>query len=194
MSEITWEDLQVVTKLKKGGKHREEAISSLYLEYSSKFEWFFIRHRVNKETAQDLVQDTFVNIVKGCDSFRQECNFSAWLWTVARNTMLGHFRKESKHTENINEYEDVDIISMNSDDNHESLEDCVQQAISSFSQSEPARAKVLMLSAIEGWSSDEVATYLDRTAGATREYISQCRKKVKQFMAECEEYLFTSES
>lgn len=194
MGDVAWKDLQVLNKLKKGGTHRQEAISTLYREYASKFEWYFIRHRVSKETAQDIVQDTFVNIVKGYESFRNECDFSAWLWTVARNTMLGHFRKNSKHVNNIDVSVEADTTSVSNKNNYESLEDCVQQAIDNFSQHEPDRAKVLTLAAIEGWSSQEIAIFLERTAGATREYISQCRKKVKQFMAECEDYLFTSES
>ena len=194
MGDIAWKDLQVLNKLKKGGDHRQEAISILYREYATKFEWYFIRQRVNKETAQDIVQDTFVNIVKGCDSFREECDFSGWLWAVARNTMLGHFRKNSKHANNIDEYEEVDVVSDTTNSNYESLEDCVQQAITNFGLSDPERAKVLTLAAIEGWSTKEIASFLDRTAGATREYISQCRKKIKQFMIDCEGYLSTGES
>ena len=194
MGNIIWEDIQLLKKLDKGGRHRQEAISTLYREYSGKFEWYFVKHRVSQEIAQDIVQDTFVNIVKGYSSFRKESDFSAWLWAVARNTMLGHFRKQSKHVNNINESEEVDMVSSENTNEYESLEDCVQQAINNFSDSDPDRAKALILASIEGWTTNELATFLDRTVGATREYISQCRKKVKSFMAECEDYLFTSDT
>jgi len=189
MAQAAWSDIQLLSKIKKGGEQRKQAIGSLYMDYAGKFEWFFMKHRIPQEIAQDLVQDTFVNITKGCDSFRNECEFSGWLWTVARNTMLGHFRKNTKHVDNLDEYEEVDDSKDLKAKEYGTLEDCVRQSIAEFGKLEPERANVLTLSALEGWSSNEVAVFLKRSAGATREYISQCRKKLAKFMEDCEQYI-----
>ena len=71
----------------------------------------------------------------------------------------------------------------------DSAEDCVQQALSLFAKEHSDRARVLSLAAIEGWDTKEVAAFIGRTLGATREYISQCRKYFSKYLEPCQEYL-----
>jgi DNA-directed RNA polymerase specialized sigma24 family protein len=113
-----------------------------------------------------------------------------WLWTVARNCMLTYFRRNKNDLET--EYDD----SVLEDSNHSSvgtglasLEDCVQIAFEKFSESHKERAEVLRLATIEGWSMNELATFLSRTVGATREYVSQCRKYFRPFLELCRDYI-----
>ena len=47
--------------------------------------------------AEDLVQDVFVKILRKAGSFRQQGSFKAWMFNIARNTALDHFRKTSRH-------------------------------------------------------------------------------------------------
>ncbi len=69
------------------------------------------------------------------------------------------------------------------------LEDCVRKAYAAFAESHVDRAEILARVAFEGWSIEDVAAVLKRTPGATREYLSQCRKKLKAFLEPCRDYL-----
>ncbi len=48
----------------------------------------------DRETASDLVQDSFVRIIQGIDSFDGRARLSTWMTRVTMNVCLSHLRKE----------------------------------------------------------------------------------------------------
>ena len=177
-------------KIKQGGYVRQLGVAQLYRKYAPMMRGYFCKNRLSIEEAEDVVQETFVNIVRSCDKFRGDCEIRMWLWTVARNCMLMHFRANKNDLES--EYDDSIV---NDSEHHEqtmdfaSLEDCVQDAFLKFSEQFTERAEVLRLATIEGWSMKELSTFLSRTVGATREYVSQCRKYFRPFLELCRDYI-----
>jgi DNA-directed RNA polymerase specialized sigma24 family protein len=70
------------------------------------------------------------------------------------------------------------------------LVDCVRRAFQDFATAHPERAQALGLVAFEGWTAHELATYLGRTYGATREYVSQCRTHLRPYLVRrCGDYV-----
>ena len=67
-------------------------------------------------------------------------------------------------------------------------EQCVSEGLEAFSKQEPERAYVLMLQ-MDGSSVDEIGKLIGRTVAATKEYLSQCKKKIQPFIAHCNELL-----
>jgi DNA-directed RNA polymerase specialized sigma24 family protein len=57
-----------------------------------------------------------------------------------------------------------------------------------FNRVEPERAMVLMLQ-MDGLSIDEIGLRIGRTMAATKEYLSQCKKKIQPFIAHCTDLL-----
>lgn len=68
------------------------------------------------------------------------------------------------------------------------VEDCVANGLSTFGDKEPERAYVLMLQ-MDGSSIEEIGHQIGRTVAATKEYLSQCKKKIQPFIAHCTELL-----
>lgn len=67
-------------------------------------------------------------------------------------------------------------------------EQCVSEGLDAFSKQEPERAYVLMLQ-MDGSSVEEIGQRIGRTVAATKEYLSQCKKKIQPFIAHCNELL-----
>ena len=175
------------------GKARSRGISTLYELYAKTFLRFFVYQRTPHHIAEELVQDSFVNVVRHCDEFRGDCPLEAWLWRIARNTLIDHQRRNSPEV--AMESEDVERIADSNPDlrvqpaTADGMEECVGRAFTAFAEKHPDRAECLRLAVIEGWSTSEVAAFLDRTQGATREFISQCRKLMRPFLERCRDYL-----
>lgn len=72
------------------------AFRLLTTRYSEKVFNFALRQVRNPETAQDLVQETFLRVVKNASSFRAESRFSTWIFTIARNLCVDALRR-AKH-------------------------------------------------------------------------------------------------
>src|SRR5262245_56125692 len=53
--------------------------------------WNFLRRFVaDAATAEDLLQEVFLRVVKSADEWRGAAKFSTWLYTIARNLTVDH--------------------------------------------------------------------------------------------------------
>ena len=184
-------DQDCLAGIRRGGMARAEAISQLYRQYARRFLAYLLKHRVPRPHAEELVQDAFVNIVRHCEDFRGDARIDAWMWSIVRNGLIDHVRRQ--RPEDAVDEDELAILAGGADDpapvEAANRDDCVRKAYAAFSEQHRDRAQVLSLVAFEGWNIDDVAAMLKRTPGATREYLSQCRKKLKAFLEPCREYL-----
>lgn len=185
------DDQGALDKIRRGGKQREAGVAQLYRVYARRFFTYFLKHRVAREAAEDLVQDVFVSIVRHADDFRGETRIDAWMWAIARNALIDHFRR-ARPEDPLDEDDLVRLAEAQADPPREAgvgLEDCVRRAYAAFAERYADRAEILARVAFDGWGIEDVAAVLKRTPGATREYLSQCRKKLRDFLEPCREYL-----
>ena len=54
---------------------------------------FFYRLTSNRMESEDLVQDVFFRLLKYRDTYQPRTSFGAWMYQVARNTHIDHYRK-----------------------------------------------------------------------------------------------------
>ena len=70
------------------------------------------------------------------------------------------------------------------------VDDCVAAGLGAFAQQMPERAHALSLQ-MEGQSIEAIGQQIGRSAAATKEFLSQCRKKIQPFIAHCMDLLST---
>lgn len=90
---------------------REEADEALMIRYQQgevrAFEILLERHRRpvfnfilrfvgSRELAEDLLQDTFLRVIRGAANYKQKAKFTTWLYTIARNLCVDQSRRK-KH-------------------------------------------------------------------------------------------------
>ena len=68
------------------------------------------------------------------------------------------------------------------------IDACVAAGLLAFSADMPERAFVLGLQ-MDGLSIDAIGLQIGRSIAATKEYLSQCRKKIQPFIAHCADLL-----
>src|SRR4051812_5783748 len=90
------EDIELIRAVLKGDINSFEEIVARYEMGIVRFIYNMIR---NKETAEDLTQEVFINAYKKLHSFRQEYKFSTWLYQIAKNKCIDHIRKYGKTQE-----------------------------------------------------------------------------------------------
>ena len=89
-----------------------EAFGVLYDRYIKKIYDFVYYKTMHKETAEDLVSIVFTKALEKINTFRiQEGYFSAWLYRIARNTVIDHYRTLKKEKD----IDDVWDLSSNED-------------------------------------------------------------------------------
>lgn len=65
---------------------------ALYKEHSKAL-LRFLRTRVSTEEAEEILQDTFVALLKTTSEFRGDCSMSTWLHTIALNVMKNRYKR-----------------------------------------------------------------------------------------------------
>lgn len=74
------------------------AFAPLYERYADRIYAYCARRTENTQEAEDLTSQVFVQAIKGLHTFNAVENgvFSAWLFTIARNTVLQYYRRQRK--------------------------------------------------------------------------------------------------
>lgn len=85
---------QEIIKAVKSGNY--EAFGLLVDKYKESLYSFIFYSIKNEAAAQDIYQDTLVKALTRLKNYREEGNFKAWLFTVARNKVTDYFRANSK--------------------------------------------------------------------------------------------------
>ena len=81
-------------------QHRnQEAFAQLYEEHFDKI-YRYVRLKIGNETeAEDMTQQVFLNALQSISSFKWKgVPFSSWLFRIAHNQIVDHFRKNKNTT------------------------------------------------------------------------------------------------
>lgn len=73
-----------------------EAFERIYQIHRRRIYWLCLRMVHNPRDAEDLTQEVFLSVFRKIHTFRGEAKFSTWLYRIALNTVLMHFRKTKK--------------------------------------------------------------------------------------------------
>jgi RNA polymerase sigma-70 factor, ECF subfamily len=91
-------DADLVAVIKGGDR---EAFSLLYDRYIERIYRFVYYKTLSKDTAEDIVSSTFLKAFEKLESFdEKKGTFSQWLYAIARNSVIDHYRTARK-VENI---------------------------------------------------------------------------------------------
>ncbi|QQR83815.1 RNA polymerase sigma factor [Candidatus Peregrinibacteria bacterium] len=89
------EDALIITAHRSGDP---EAFGQLYEKYVSTLFQFLYQRTLNRGVAEDLTSDVFFKALNRIHSFNgDKSSFKTWLFTIARNTLIDHYRTQHPH-------------------------------------------------------------------------------------------------
>jgi RNA polymerase sigma-70 factor (ECF subfamily) len=94
--------------------YTEAAIKEHFKEVIfKKYKSFFTHAFINvgcKETAKDLVQETFLTAYQKLSQFEQKSSLETWLFGILNNKILEHYRKKKSESQRITKFEEEEIL------------------------------------------------------------------------------------
>lgn len=72
-----------------------EALGALMERHKAAVYGYLLRLTARPDVAEDLFQEVFLKLVRKPGAYTEREKFKAWLFTVARNAAMDHFRRES---------------------------------------------------------------------------------------------------
>lgn len=138
----------------------------------------FILSKVQDDfVADDLLQDTFLKIHTKKDSLKDASKLKAWVFSVARYTVLDYFRKHKLVASD----NDTEVVYPEDTSEHTEA-DCLHGILKSL----PKKYKLpLYLSDIKGLKQQEVAAQLDLPLATVKSQIQRARKQIAQGFMDC---------
>ena len=79
----------------KGGE--EMQFEEIYARYYKEVYYYLLSLDGNRETAEELTQETFFKALKKVDDFRGDCDLRVWLCQISKNTYYDYLKKNKKY-------------------------------------------------------------------------------------------------
>jgi RNA polymerase sigma-70 factor (ECF subfamily) len=146
----------------------------------------------DRETAEDLSQETFIKVLNHLDKYRPEFKFSSWLFKIANNVAIDHLRRRQVDTISMDgaphagTAAEVEATSFDVGGGGESALDelearelgaAIEQAIGRL---RPEYRACILLRHVEGRSYEEIAATLDLPLGTVKTYIHRARHELRK--------------
>jgi RNA polymerase sigma-70 factor (ECF subfamily) len=159
-----------------------EALEELYLEHFDRIYSYLHMTVGNRHDAEDLTTQTFLRMLESIRKFQWgTAPFSAWLFRIAHNLAMDHFRArrrwqpeeevpEPEQVESSAEEEALKILSS------ESMFDLIEQL-------SDEQRQVLILKFVFDFSNLEAATVLDKTEGAVKSLQHRALASLQKYVA-----------
>lgn len=159
----------------------EAAFSELYVRYKDKLRYFCLSLLKSGEEADDIVQEIFIRIWESRSFINPDLSFSSFLYTLARNRILNHFRDADidmkvKQILALKNPTEENVIE--SDMIYAEYKNMLYEAIETLS---PQRKKIFNMSREENLSHKEIAALLGISVNTVQEHISESLRSIKSY-------------
>lgn len=152
-----------------------------------------LQFATDRSEAEDLCQDIFLRLYQNLHRYRGEVPFAGWALRVSRNLCIDHYRRRRRlHTaislsdELLEELPDDGSLQRRAEQREELL--LVMRALREMPED---FAIALVLRDLQGWTYEEVATFLELPLGTVKSRIHRARLELGRRL---EPYLQTTPS
>jgi RNA polymerase sigma-70 factor (ECF subfamily) len=170
-----------------------DAFSTLFQAHKGRVYSLCLRMTSNTAEAEDLTQESFLQVFRKLSTFRGDSAFSTWLYRIAVNTVLMHFRKKS--------FAQVSLDAPYNDSNGKGdgktvrreygtrdnrLAGCVDRIslIRAIRQLPDGYRTVFVLHEVEGYEHREIAEFLDCSTGNSKSQLHKAKLRIRQLLME----------
>ncbi len=179
MAEFNFEDL--ITKAREGDDAAFEQIVELKKE-----KVFAVAFRIvgNAEEAKEVTQKTMIKLWKAIRKYNSEYKFDTWLFRIVTNLAIDQYRylKRFRATSLDDERGAINFVATKEHGlSSLDMEKIFQQVTKVLTEKQKT---IFVLSVIEGFSSEQIASILKVRASTVRNHLAQAREKMRKEMTE----------
>ncbi len=176
-------DLELVKRAQRGDS---DAFAALFYAHKPRVYSLCLRMTNNTAEAEDLTQDAFLQVFRKLATFRGDSALSTWLYRVAVNTVLMHFRKKGLRQVSLDEpsNQDTRVVKREYGSVDERLSGCVDRiALARAMQDLPAGYRtIFLLHEIKGYEHQEIARILRCSVGNSKSQLHKAKLKMRELL------------
>jgi len=141
----------------------------------------FLRRRVRDDaTADDLTQETLLKVYRSRDALRDDARLEAWLYRVARTTLVDHYRRQRPADELPAE------LAAESRDEMAAMRTAMAASVRRFLEDlPPAYREPLRLAELEGLPLAKIALRMNLSLTAVKSRVRRGRQMLRRRLQAC---------
>lgn len=176
-------DLDLVKRAQIGDA---DAFASLFHAHKAKVYSVCLRMTNNTAEAEDLTQDAFLQVFRKLATFRGDSALSTWLYRIAVNTVLMHFRKKALKQVSLDEpfSQDAKVVRREYGSRDDRLTGCVDRiALARAIKELPDGYRtIFLLHEVEGYEHQEIAELLDCSVGNSKSQLHKAKLRIRELL------------
>ena len=176
-------DLDLVRRAQEGDA---DAFSSLFHAHKSRIYSVCLRMTNNTAEAEDLTQDAFLQVFRKLATFRGDSALSTWLYRIAVNTVLMHFRKKALRQISLDEPFNQDAKQVRRE--YGSKDDRLTGSVDRIALARAIRElpdgyrTIFILHEVEGYEHQEIAELLDCSVGNSKSQLHKAKLRIRELL------------
>ena len=160
------------------------SFDNIFKKYNRKVYYFALSYLKNREQAQDVVQEVFMNLWRYRDQINDYYNFSKYLFKITYNATCKSFRKQASDKKQLEEVVRNSIMEDNSTNLDIEYNNLFETA-NAFIEKMPARQKeIYLLSINEQLTTEQIAQRLNISKKTVENYLSQVKTSVRKSISD----------
>lgn len=132
----------------------------------------------NEVDAEDLLQNSFVDVFMKLDTFRFQSSIGAWIKRIVVNNCINHLKKKKVYFEEIDDR--IGDLSENNNSQEPVLH--IESVKRAMFQLPDGYRVVFSLYLLEGYDHQEIADILKISVATSKSQFSRAKKKMREIM------------
>lgn len=141
---------------------------------------YFLGKTLNKAVSEDLTQEVFLKVLNKIDTYDKGVgNFSAWIWRIAKNSLIDYYREKKP----VPLYEFL-LEGNEPADNPERIHKKIltEEILEAVKNLKPEEQEIFSLFYISDFPYKKISKLTDRTEGSLRIMIHRINNKLKKIL------------
>ena len=181
-------DLHLIRRAQQGDS---DAFATLFNTHKAKIYSVCLRMTNNTAEAEDLTQDAFLQVFRKLATFRGDSALSTWLYRIAVNTVLMHFRKKALRQISLDEpySQDAKTVRREYGSRDDRLVGCVDRIALARAITElPVGYRtIFLLHEVEGYEHQEIAELLKCSVGNSKSQLHKAKLRIREVLVRAQQ-------
>ncbi len=178
-----WADMTDSELLAAVGLGEMRALGALFERHNEWVHSLCYRMTGDASASDDLVQESFLRVMRYSSSFAGRAAFTTWMYRLVRNLCYDHMKAESRAQARAERAASAPI---DEGSEHEEIDSRLEMLRKAVYRLAPERREVIVLSRYEGLSYAEIAERCEVTVGAIRVRAHRAMRELRRIIEELE--------
>ena len=171
-----------------GVKNMAYATEKIWEDFSGRLRSFITYRVSNPSHIDDILQDVFVKIHTNIDMLKDDTKIRSWVYQIARNTIIDHYKKQSNRMDDIDSITAEDeeaLITFDEIDAEDPAKE-VASGLKDMIEALPEKySQALLLVEFQGLSQVELAKKLNISASGAKSRVQRGRQMLRDSLMKC---------